>query len=69
MVTMLEADAQLIAQVRDQDLLDRLQAAKGKPGYATMQRLAAEQQAERDHLRDLSPVALTCPRVFGPGIT
>ena len=54
---MFDADTHLIGQVRDQDLLDRLEAAKGKPGYATMQRLVAEQQAERDQLRELSPVA------------
>lgn len=46
-----------VGSLRDQDLIDRLNSVRGKPGAATMLRVLQEQQEERDRMGLLSPVA------------
>lgn len=43
--------------VRDEDLVARLEAQRGKPGFETISRIVREEQQERDRLGSMSSVA------------
>lgn len=51
-----DLDAEVLEKVKDRDLLARLEKTFGQMGYASVRRMAIEEQAERDLLNGLSPV-------------
>lgn len=53
---MSNGETDLAALVRDDDLKARLAQARNKPGFATMQEIIVQQQAERDAERMMTPV-------------